>query len=361
MSTPEPQLTAPPPSPLFQFTLRTLLLLFVVLASSMGVFGAGGIVVFALVVGLAIFLNKAESLKPFSYLVLAVLCLMCLWGLFLPDVGSHPPGRRAMCLNNMHQLGLALQNYHSTNAHFPPAFIVDKKSGKPLHSWRTLVLPFMEYIYLYKLIDFAQPWDSLANKKLLAFQLKDFVCPSDPSSAAPGSTQTDYFAVVGPGTAWAGDKPIRLADFGGDASNTIMLVEVTNSGVPWTEPRDLVLDATGSAAGGSPSLAISSGHGHYENFFYVSDHPTGACAAMADGSVRYLPAGALSAENLPKLLKIGGCKQEELDKYEDFFVETWHPKWANIAALAVWLLSVGTLLTKSVRSRKARPLPPLAS
>ena len=32
--------------------------------------------------------------------------------------------------------------------------------------------------------------------------------------------------------------------------------------------------------------------------------------------------------------------------------------WPNIAALAVWLLSVGTLLTHAVRSRKVQPVPP---
>ena len=47
----ELQPTTPPPRPPFQFTLRTLLLLFVVLGSSLAVFGAWGIVVFGLVCG----------------------------------------------------------------------------------------------------------------------------------------------------------------------------------------------------------------------------------------------------------------------------------------------------------------------
>ena len=46
MSEPETQPATPPPSPPFQFSLRTLLLLFVVLGSSLGVFGAWGVVVF---------------------------------------------------------------------------------------------------------------------------------------------------------------------------------------------------------------------------------------------------------------------------------------------------------------------------
>ena len=68
MSETEPQPTVQPPHPPFQFTLRTLLLLFVVLGSSLAVFGAGGIVVFALAVGLAIYVHEAESLRSLAYL-----------------------------------------------------------------------------------------------------------------------------------------------------------------------------------------------------------------------------------------------------------------------------------------------------
>ena len=35
--------------------------------------------------------------------------------------------------------------------------------------------------------------------------------------------------------------------------------------------------------------------------------------------------------------------------------------WPNIATLAVWLLSVGTLLTHAVRSRKILAVPPPSS
>ena len=49
----------PPPRPPFQFGLPTLLLLFVVLGSSLGVFGGWGLVVFGLVVGAAVYLHAA--------------------------------------------------------------------------------------------------------------------------------------------------------------------------------------------------------------------------------------------------------------------------------------------------------------
>ena len=237
------------PVPPFQFSLRTLLLLFVVLGSSLGVFGWWGIVVFGLVVGLAIYVRDVESLASLSYFFLIVLCLPCLVVALLPSVGSGPPGRRSICQNNLHQIALALQNYHQVNGCFPPAYVADK-NGKPMHSWRVLILPYMDQSPLYKAYDFTQPWDGPNNKKVLATRPIVYACPADPSACAAGAAQTSYVAVVGPNAAWAGEKSrIAPVDFPGGASKTIMLVEVAESGIAWTEPRDLPLDALEAAGG----------------------------------------------------------------------------------------------------------------
>ena|SRR5271157_353196 len=145
MSGLEPQPTeSPPQRPGFQFQLRTMLLLFVVLGSSLAVFGAWGIVVFALTVGLAIYLHKVESLRSLVYIALALLCLTCLIGmLVLPAVNNVHDGYRGSCLNRLLEIGLALHRYHQANGCFPPAYIADK-NGKPMHSWRVLILPYME-------------------------------------------------------------------------------------------------------------------------------------------------------------------------------------------------------------------------
>ncbi len=75
MTDPEPHPTPLPPCPPFQFTLRTLLLLFVVLGSSLAVFGAWGLAVFGLVAGLAVYLRQIKSLSLLSYHVLLVVVL----------------------------------------------------------------------------------------------------------------------------------------------------------------------------------------------------------------------------------------------------------------------------------------------
>src|SRR4051794_27921550 len=56
--------------------------------------------------------------------------------------------RRAQCTNDLKQIGLALHNYESSFGVFPPAYTVDS-AGRPLHSWRTLLLPYMEQEPLY--------------------------------------------------------------------------------------------------------------------------------------------------------------------------------------------------------------------
>jgi prepilin-type processing-associated H-X9-DG protein len=355
---PQPAAQSPKP-PWFQFSLRTLLLLFVVLASSLAVFGGGGIVVFLLVVWLAVYVHHVESLWSMTYLALAVLCLMCLWGLLLPAVNSvHESARRVQCANNLKQIALALQAYHQANGHFPPACIADK-NGKPMHSWRVLILPYLDENVLYKAYDFTQPWDGPKNKALLAARPTVYVCPADGSAWATGTIKTSYVAVVGLNAAWAGEKSRKLGDpdFAAGASNTIMLVEVAGSGIPWTEPRDLSLDALEAAEAGSPGLTVSSKHAPVADFFFTYDHGCGAHVAMADGHVQFLPSTSLSAENLRKILQVGGCGEGEIGPQGAIYCAEPRLNRPNIAALAVWLLSVGTLLTRAVRTRKKLPVP----
>jgi hypothetical protein len=74
---------------------------------------------------------------------------------------------------------------------------------------------------------------------------------------------------------------------------------------------------------------------------------------MADGSVHYLPSGSLSTGHLGKILQVGGYREEEKASDDTLFGEGRRLNWPNIAALALWFLSVGTLLYRAVRGRKA--------
>jgi prepilin-type processing-associated H-X9-DG protein len=251
--------------------------------------------------------------------------------------------------------------YHTVNKCFPPAYIADK-NGKPMHSWRVLILPYLAQQNLYKQYDFNEPWDGPNNKKLLAARIYyEYACPSDKNARSPSATQTSYVAVVGTNAAWPGVKSRDLKEIAGNGgtSNTIMLVEVANSGIQWTEPRDLSLEAIAQAAADDPNSVGFVKHTRpYDGFFFYHDTIVyGANVAFADGSVRFLPAGALTAKNLRDLLQVGGFMEAEYD------LDSWTEgqggiHWTNCIALAIWLVSVGLLLYRAVRSRHSTPHAP---
>lgn len=93
--------------------------------------------------------------RPSQYKHSLIGCLLILGfvviliGLMLPAVRvSREPARRVQCSNNLKIIALALQNYEATYKSLPPAYTVDA-TGKRLHSWRTLILPFLEQQALY--------------------------------------------------------------------------------------------------------------------------------------------------------------------------------------------------------------------
>ena len=67
-------------------------------------------------------------------------------------------------------------------------------TGRPLHSWRTLILPYLDQRSLYNAIDLSKPWDDPANADALSKIPSVYRCPS----FAGASPLTTYVAVVGP-------------------------------------------------------------------------------------------------------------------------------------------------------------------
>ena len=168
--------------------------------------------------------------------VLVVLCIVVLLvAILLPATRSvGPAGWRAQCVNNLKQIGLALHNYEQAYGALPPAYTVDAK-GRPLHSWRTLILPYLEQEPLYRTIDLSKPWNDPANAKALETPVPVYQCPESPG---PGEATT-YLAVVGPDGCLAPDKPRRLAEITGDHGSTLMVVEAGEiNAVPWMAPTD---------------------------------------------------------------------------------------------------------------------------
>ena len=71
-----------------------------------------------------------------------------------------------------------------------------------MHSWRVLLLPFLDGQPLYDEYDFSEPWNGPNNSKLASRRPATFLLHGIKD---PGGTMTNYLAVVGAGTAWQVD------------------------------------------------------------------------------------------------------------------------------------------------------------
>ncbi|MHB1422030.1 MAG: DUF1559 family PulG-like putative transporter [Gemmataceae bacterium] len=141
--------------------------------------------------------------------------------------------------NNLHNIGIAMQNYADTTGRFPTQATYDK-NGKPMLSWRVLILPYIEQQNLYNQFHLNEPWDSEHNKKLLAKMPKTYASPRDEKTVKEHTTH--YQGFVGNGAFFEGKKGLRFpADLPDGTSLTIMIVEASKA-VPWSKPEDLPFD-----------------------------------------------------------------------------------------------------------------------
>ena len=263
-----------------QFSLRRLLLFFVVVWSAMATFGAWGI---AVVACLGIAMLSIQSPARRRGLILACGILFFLYHLMAPAVvDSREACRQASCTARLKQIVIALQNYEDDHGSLPPAYIADA-NGKPMHSWRVLILPYLDGgAAVYQQYRFDEPWNGPNNKKLATNIPQEFRCPTT-DEAEPGSPlTTHYVAVTGPGTAWPGPKATRTKDFRDGPANTILIAEIANSEISWMEPRDVTLDEA-LLEGDDVHKTPSSHHSWGDNFFTRTCFLVGNIA-MADGS-----------------------------------------------------------------------------
>ncbi len=133
---------------------------------------------------------------------------------------------------------MAVANYESTYGSLPPAY-VKGPDGTPWHSWRVLILPFLECSEVYNAYRFDEPWNGPNNRKLADKVGSTF----HRSGLDPATNRTTSFvAVIGPGTAWPGANALKFADIGDGLDKTLMVVEIPDESTPWMAPIDLDFD-----------------------------------------------------------------------------------------------------------------------
>lgn len=266
-----------------QFRLVHLIYLVSLSAVSLATFGAGGLipwVILSLFWG-AVFTSSSRRRALRFYLIPLILACGVV-GLLSPIIRRD--GRTAYrynCQGNMKFIAMALLNYHDVYNCFPPAYVADK-NGKPMHSWRVLILPYLEEQKLYNAYNFNEPWDGPNNGKLLTNAPSALRCPLQVHQSPTPAACTEYFAVVGPSAAWPGSVGRRLSDFPGAESTTILVFEATGQNIQWTEPRDLTIEEARQLI---TSADPDQPGGHRSERFFDEDEFASRHVALMDAAV----------------------------------------------------------------------------
>ena len=266
-------------------------------------------------------------------LLVVIAIIGVLVALVLPAVQrAREAARQTSCRNSLKQIGLALHNYHSAHSLFPPSSTSDVEQGgwifdpesRHIHSWSTLILPYVDRANLYDQVDF--DLSSLAPVNLLvAEQLPPgYRCPSytgDEFSAdenytrlsdrcaitnyaAMGSTDVGHVYGQNSGLLVPNGTMYPLSSTSVESitdgtGNTILVCETREERMMvWMDGGTAALVARPYDEGNPPTYGahrVSLNHRPYFTYDNPSSeygpssmHPGGAMHLLADGSVRFL-------------------------------------------------------------------------
>jgi len=171
-------------------------------------------------------------------LLVVIAIIAVLIALLLPAVQSaREAARRAQCVNNLKQIGLAMHNYHSGVGSFPPGGCYTQAAeqlGSPgaWGNWSSLamMLPYMEQQTIYNACNFMHVNQGYGsgiggniNSTGTRTTINAFLCPSSPrlngggwqSYYGTGYPNTNYFASIGSSMNQYAGGPAGMAWFDG--------------------------------------------------------------------------------------------------------------------------------------------------
>lgn len=209
--------------------------------------------------------------------------------LTLPAVqASREAARRTQCVNQLKQIGLALQSYHEQWSCLPSAWQFER-TGNSQFSWNVPLLPWLEQSAVYRQVDRSRRLDDAANLSSRGTLIPQLVCPSDiieptfilykeaavisssePLVSLPTANYVAVFGVSEPDDsipaslgegAFAGVRPVRWEELRRGLTSTLLIGERTMAKVPSTwlgvdvRGEDAACRLTGNAAT-SPNCAL---------------------------------------------------------------------------------------------------------
>jgi len=226
-------------------------------------------------------LNKI--MKPGEFLVVTVI-LGVMFALLWPAVkAARGPDRysiRQSCDLNLKIIELAMLSYHDKYDSLPPAYTVDA-DGKPLHSWRVLLLPFLTHEEWFHQIRLDEPWDSDHNRQFHQFPVERFPrekfhpfrCPenkqkegfwaflSDDEPKDKDRDRCDYSVTVGPNTLFPGAESSGKVDLNDPSNADKFLIVERRTPICWMDPtREITEETAAKGVNADPDGIGSSNH-----------------------------------------------------------------------------------------------------
>ncbi len=189
-------------------------------------------------------------------LLVVITIIGILIALLLPAVqAAREAARRMQCTNNLHQLGIGVQNYLNTHRVFPM-----NRTGQTMQNWSALAMiaAYVEQANMYNRLNFRlDPYQTTTgagttsnpgvNQEVAQTVVDAFLCPSDPGGVinADKLAPTSYLFNVGSGTVNNGSisvssttglgpdgiayqgSAVRMAEITDGTSNTLAIGEST--------------------------------------------------------------------------------------------------------------------------------------
>ncbi len=123
-------------------------------------------------------------------LLVVIAIIGILVALLLPAIQSaRAAARRIQCQNNLKQIGIALQNYHTANKEFPEGMRFDVLNPNQVPpaafspdyrpNWIINILPYMEEQALFDAFDFDQYISHKNNREVRGRRIATLLCPED--------------------------------------------------------------------------------------------------------------------------------------------------------------------------------------
>jgi prepilin-type processing-associated H-X9-DG protein len=233
--------------------------------------------------------------RAIQAVVIVLLLATCGGGSILPAIlYVREAAKRIECANNLHQLGLAVANYHDTYSRYPLGAMpnADLPPDQRL-SWLVAIMPFIEANDIYSRMDKKAGWDAEENRFAALLTIKPFQCPGYPEKPPVSTLSPSHYigiSGVGEDAASLPADDTRSGFFGYERT-----LQVTGFG--WRRGEIAVATETSAAQGAWTAAGLPTVRGYDPAAAtFGGNHRRHCNVLFADGSVRGIDPAMSDAE-----------------------------------------------------------------